>query len=228
MQPLNAKGPFDTTARRITPRRKMLLVLSAGILAFGLGLWLNFEFIPNRIEPPAIAGIFLAPPKPVEDFTLIDQNGQQFNKERWRGKWTFLYFGYTFCPDVCPLALLELNKTQKILAQENLDQNNAYLLISVDPNRDTPERLGQYATYFNPRFKGATGTPEQLAGLARQFGVYYKIPDAPEGNYTVDHSSTVMLIDPQIRLRAVFTDDKPEIMAADFRKILEYDAAHNK
>lgn len=226
MQPIsNAKDRSDVTTR-ITPRGKMLLVLSAGILAFGLGLWLNFGLIPDRIEPPAIAGIFLAPPKPVADFTLIDQNGQPFNKERWRGKWTFLYFGYTFCPDVCPLTLLELSKMQKILAQENLDQNNAYLLVSVDPNRDTPERLGKYAAYFNPRFQGATGTPEQLAGLARQFGVYYKVPDAPEENYTVDHSSTVMLIDPQVRLRAVFTEDKPEIMAADFQKILKYDAAH--
>lgn len=226
MQPIsNAKDRSDVTTRT-THRGKILLVLSAGILAFGLGLWLNFGLIPDRIEPPAIAGIFLAPPKPVADFTLIDQNGQPFNKERWRGKWTFLYFGYTFCPDVCPLTLLELSKMQQILAQENLDQNNAYLLISVDPNRDTPERLGKYAAYFNPRFQGATGTPEQLAELARQFGVYYKVPDAPEGNYTVDHSSTVMLIDPQVRLRAVFTEDKPEIMAADFRKILKYDAAH--
>lgn len=224
MQPCNASGRSDVTAG-ITPRKKMLWVLSAGILAFGLGLWLSFGLIPDRIAP-TIAGIFLTPPRPVEDFTLIDQNGQPFNKERWRGKWTFLYFGYTFCPDVCPLTLLELNKMQKILARENLDQNNAYLFISVDPNRDTPERLGKYAAYFNPRFQGATGTPEQLAGLAEQFGVYYKIPDAPEGNYTVDHSSTVMLIDPEVRLRAVFTEDKPEIMAADFRRILEYDVAH--
>lgn len=216
----------DFTARRITPQRKMLWILSAGILAFGLGLWLNFGLIPDQVEPPTIAGIFLEPPRPVEAFTLIDQDGQPFDQERWRGKWTFLYFGYTFCPDVCPLTLVELSKMQKILAQEHLDQKNAYLLISVDPARDTPERLGKYAPYFNPKFEGATGTPEQLAGLAKQFGVYYKIPDALEENYTVDHSSAVMLIDPQVRLRAVFTQHDPQIMAADFRKILEYDAAH--
>lgn len=206
------------------PRGRMLLILAAGISAFSLGLWLNTGLISDRVKPPTIAGIFLAPPKPIEDFTLIDQNEQPFNKERWRGRWTFLYFGYTFCPDVCPLTLLELNKMQKILAQENLDKNNAYLFISIDPNRDTPERLGKYAAYFNPRFQGATGTSEQLAGLARQFGVYYKVPDTPEGNYTVDHSSTVVLIDPQVRLRAIFTQDNPKIMAADFRKILEYTA----
>lgn len=226
MKPGSDKDRSDRSSPRITPRARTLLFIAAGVLAFGLGLWLNFGLMPDRVDPPAIAGIFLEPPRPVEDFTLIDQEGQPLTRERWGGQWTFLYFGYTFCPDVCPLTLLELSKMQKILARENLDQNNTYLFISVDPARDTPERLGKYVPYFNPKFQGATGTPEQLAGLAKQFGVYYKIPDAPEGNYTVDHSSTVLLIDPQIRLRAVFTEDQPETMAADFRKIVEYDAAH--
>ena len=226
MKPDSDKDRSSLPNPRITPRTRTLLVIAVGIAAFSLGLWLNFGLLSNRAEPPTIAGIFLEPPRPVEDFTLIDQDGQPFTRERWRGKWTFLYFGYTFCPDVCPLTLLELNKMQKILAQENLDQDNAYLFISVDPARDTPERLGKYAPYFNSKFQGATGTPEQLAGLAKQFGVYYKIPDAPKENYTVDHSSTVMLIDPEVRLRAVFTEDKAEIMAADFRKILEYVEAH--
>lgn len=226
MKPLADADRSGFLAGFVTSRGKMLLVLAAGVLAFGLGLWLNFGLTPERIEPPTISGILLTPPRSVEDFTLIGQDGQPFDKERWRGKWTFLYFGYTFCPDICPLTLLELNKMQKILEKENLDQNNAYLLISVDPKRDTPERLGKYTAYFNPKFQGATGAPEQLAGLAKQFGVYYKVPDTQEENYTVDHSSTVTLIDPQVRLRAVFTQDNPEIMAADFRKILEYVSAN--
>ncbi|MCB1777383.1 MAG: SCO family protein [Candidatus Competibacteraceae bacterium] len=226
MKPDSATGRSGPSAPGITPRARTLLVLAVAILAFGLGLWLNFGLTPDRVDPPAINGIFLEPPRPVKKFTLIDQTGQPFTQERWRGKWTFLYFGYTFCPDVCPLTLLKLNKMQKILAREKLDQNNAYLFISVDPARDTPERLRQYVPYFNTKLQGATGTPEQLAGLAKQFGVYYKIPDAPEKNYTVDHSSTVLLIDPQVRLRAVFTQDQPEKMATDFQKILEYVAGH--
>lgn len=211
------------------PRGKLLLLfLPVGALAFGLGLWLNFGLSvnPDRAEPPTIAGFVINPPKAVADFTLIDQNGQPFHKDRWRGRWTFLYFGYTFCPDVCPLTLLELSKLQKILDREHRDQDNDYLFISVDPKRDLPQRLGEYTTYFNPKFRGATGTAEELAKLAQQFGVYYKILDAADGqNYTVDHSTAVLLIDPKVQLRAVFTQHAPDIMAADLKKILEYDGA---
>ena len=206
------------------PRGKMLLFLPAGLAAFALGLWLSLNFGSHSepAQPPTIAGFLITPPKAIEDFTLIDQNGQSFHKDRWRGQWTFLYFGYTFCPDVCPLTLLDLGKLQKILDRERLDQNAAYLFISVDPKRDLPQRLGEYAAYFNPKFQGATGATEELTKLAQQLGVYYKIPDAADGkNYTVDHSTAVLLIDPQVRLRAVFTQHAPEVMAADFRKILE-------
>ena len=208
--------------------KKILLFLAAGALAFGLGLWLSFNFgaNPQPAEVPAITGFVINPPKAVKNFTLIDQDGKPFHQDRWQGQWTFLYFGYTFCPDVCPLTLLELSKLQKILEREQRDQNVAYLFISVDPKRDTPQRLGEYAGYFNPKFRGATGTAEELAGLARHFGVYYKIADAAEGeNYTVDHSTAVLLIDPKARLRAVFTQHEPEVMAADFKKVVDYDRA---
>ena len=208
--------------------KKILLFLAAGALAFGLGLWLSFNFgvNPQPAEVPTITGFVMNPPKTVENFTLIAQDGQPFHQDRWQGQWTFLYFGYTFCPDVCPLTLLELSKLQKILEREQRDQNVAYLFISVDPKRDTPQRLGEYAGFFNPKFRGATGTAEEIAKLAQQFGVYYKIADAAEGeNYTVDHSTAVLLINPKGRLRAVFTQHEPEVMAADFKKIVDYDRA---
>lgn len=211
------------------PRRKLLLLfLSTGALAFGLGLWLHSGLSVNsdRAEPPAVAGFVIHPPKALEDFTLVDQSGQPFHKDSWRGRWTLLYFGYTFCPDVCPLTLLELSKVQKILDREHRDQSNDYWFISVDPKRDSPQRLSEYAAYFNPKFHGATGTAEDLAKLAQQLGVYYKILDAEDGqNYTVDHSTAILLIDPQVRLRAVFTQHTPDVMAADLKKILEYDGA---
>ncbi len=208
------------------PRSKsLLLFLPVGALAFGLGVWLNWGhgIKPDRITPPTITGFMINPPKPVEDFTLIDQNGQSFHQDRWRGKWTFLYFGYTFCPDVCPLTLLELSKLQKILDQKQRDQDNDYWFISVDPKRDLPQRIGEYTAYFNPKFHGATGTAEELAKLAQQFGIYYKILDTEdEQNYTVDHSTAVLLIDPKLRLHAVFTQHTPEVMAADLKKILDH------
>ncbi|MDG4597944.1 MAG: SCO family protein [Candidatus Contendobacter sp.] len=203
-------------------RGKLIILILAGALALGLGLWLGQTLVRPSVEPPAISGILFPEPKAIEDFTLSDQTGQPFHRDRFLGKWTFLYFGYTYCPDVCPLTLVELAKVQRQLAQNNLDGDTAYLLISVDPERDTPQRLGEYTRYFNPKFTGATGTPEELNKLARQFGVIYmRAPDSEnKANYSIDHSSTVIVIDPDARLHAIFTPPhQPETMVSDFRKV---------
>ncbi|MFO1423739.1 MAG: SCO family protein [Candidatus Competibacteraceae bacterium] len=212
-------------------RGKLIILILAGALALGLGLWLGQILVRPSVEPPAISGILFPEPKAIEDFTLSDQTGQPFHRDRFSGKWTFLYFGYTYCPDVCPLTLVELAKVQRQLARDNLDGDTAYMLISVDPQRDTPQRLGEYTRYFNPKFLGATGTPEELNKLARQFGVIYmRAPDSEnKANYSIDHSSTVIVIDPDARLHAIFTPPhKPEIMVSDFVKIREHYQSLNK
>jgi protein SCO1/2 len=119
------------------------------------------------------------------------------------------------------MTLSQLNAVDQRLAQQGLDQDTAYLMISVDPRRDTPERLGQYVTYFNKNFQGATGTPEELEKLAKQLGIFYKLNDQEDAeNYTVDHSSAIILIDPDIKLRAIFTHpDQPDSLIADFTQI---------
>jgi protein SCO1/2 len=201
---------------------KTLFLLSAGALALAMGIWLGQLFISQRIEPPLeIAGIYFSDPKDISDFNLVHQSGKPFTRENLRGKWNFLYFGYTYCPDVCPMTLSQLNAVDQRLAQQGLDQDTAYLMISVDPRRDTPERLGQYVTYFNKNFQGATGTPEELEKLAKQLGIFYKLNDQEDAeNYTVDHSSAIILIDPDIKLRAIFTHpDQPDSLIADFTQI---------
>lgn len=206
-------------------RSKYILLMLAGVLALGLGLWLGHKLTPSPIELPTISGFLFPEPKAIEDFTLTDQAGQPFHRNRLMGKWTFLYFGYTYCPDVCPLTLIELAKVQQQLAQKKLDQDTAYMLISVDPQRDTPQRLGEYTHYFNPKFLGATGTPEELSKLAQQLGVVYlRSPSQQDNtNYTIDHSSTVILIDPDAHLHAIFMPPHtPEAMVSDFIKIREH------
>lgn len=212
-------------------RGKAMIVAVVGVAALGIGIWLG-QVVTGTVTqpPPEISGILFNEPKPIDDFTLIHHTGKPMHPEQFQGKWTFLYFGYTFCPDVCPMALAELNQMQQQLNQQGLDENNAYMLISVDPQRDTPQRLGEYTAYFNDKFEGATGTPEELAKLAKQFGVIYARPAGQEDetNYTIDHSSTVILVDPDGKLHAVFTPPhKPETMAADFARIYErYQAIH--
>lgn len=206
-------------------RSKTPLLLLVGVLALIGGVWLG-QWLTTWLRPtpaPTIAGIYFNEPQPVVEFRLTQGDGQPFSRQDLQGRWSFLYFGYTYCPDVCPLALVELNKLAQRLVQRGIAQDTAYWLISVDPERDTPPRLREYAAYFNPQFRGATGAREELDKLARQFGVAYQIPPHQPGeSYAVDHSSTVILIDPEVRLRAVFTPPhQPATLAADFGKIRE-------
>ena len=186
------------------------------------GLWLGQKWLYQAPQPPLqIAGIYLPEPKELDDFTLIGQNGQPVTRADLKGHWSFLYFGYTYCPDICPLTLVELNKLDQLLGQQGLNRDTAYLLISVDPERDTPAHLGEYVRHFNQKFQGATGNPQELEKLAKQLSVLYIIPPHQVGeSYTVDHSSTVLLIDPDARLRAIFTPPHdPATLAADFARI---------
>ena len=204
---------------------KTLFLLLAGAVTLGAGIWLGQAFTRPATAPALeISGIYLPEPQEVTAFTLTDQNGQPFTQEDFQDVWTFLLFGYTYCPDVCPMTLAELSTVQQRLAQQGMDQDTAYVLISVDPERDTPERLGEYTAYFNKKFQGATGSPAELTKLTRQLGVVYMPSPGQKDkqNYTVDHSATLILIDPDARLHAIFTPPHaPEALIADFLKIRE-------
>ena len=190
-----------------TDARLILLAALVGILsaAAGYSLW------KLRYEGPAgmTAALRILPePRSVAEFSLIDQEGQPFSLDRLRGKWSLLFFGFTHCPDVCPSAMYDLKRVhQAMLESDPHDTEHQVIFVSVDPERDSPDRLKAYASYFNPDFMGVTGTHEQLAPLTRQLGVAYRIEPHEEGSpsYSVDHSAGVMLTDPHGRLHGVFT-----------------------
>jgi protein SCO1/2 len=207
----------------MTRRATVIGLALAGIVALAVGLTLG-EWLFGRRSAPSldIAGIYLPDAQALDDFNLVHHGGQPFTRADFLGKWTFLYFGYTYCPDVCPLTLVELDRLQKRLAEQGADGDTAYVLVSVDPQRDTPERLREYVTYFNPKFQGATGPVDELSRLAKPlYVIYQRGSDSGDAtNYTIDHSSTISLIDPTGRPRAIFTPPQnPERMAADFLKI---------
>ncbi len=206
------------------PRSGSLLFIAAtACAALGLGVAIGTYTASFTAEAPPFNGIYLDEPRPLEPFTLLDDEGQPLTLEGWTGQWDFLYFGYTFCPDVCPLTLLELAKVKTALDQVGLDRESQFWLVSVDPQRDTPERLKAYTRYFDPEFRGATGERGALDHLTQQLGVVYQINDPEPGKdyYLVDHSSTVILIDPQGRLQALWTPPhKPEDISADFQRIV--------
>ncbi|MEO8464403.1 MAG: SCO family protein [Gammaproteobacteria bacterium] len=178
-----------------------------------------------QTEPvPKIGGYVLPSPRALPPVALVDEQGRAFGPADFAGHWSFLYFGYTYCPDVCPLTLVELANLKKALAEQLPDTPTDYYLVSVDPARDTPERLREYVTYFDAGFHGLTGSLDDLKSLTQQTGSVFFIPEGqPDDAYLVSHSSNIALVDPAGHLAAVFTSPHaPKQLAADFAHIVAY------
>lgn len=126
-------------------------------------------------------------------FQLVDQDGRKVTEADLRGKPTLMFFGFTFCPEVCPTTLTELTGWLKALGPD-ADRLNV-VFVSVDPERDTPAQLKTYLSNFDPRIRGLTGTPEQVAQAAKAYRVYYRKVPVEGGEYTMDHSSMIYLFD---------------------------------
>ena len=126
-------------------------------------------------------------------FTLVDDNGEQVTDKTLAGKPYAIYFGYTYCPEVCPTTLFDLSRWIKKLGPD-ADKLN-YVFVTVDPDRDTPKLMHAYLSSFDKRIRGYTGTPAQIAQIAREYRVYYKKVPSSDGSYTMDHSSMIYLMD---------------------------------
>ncbi|HSK88686.1 MAG TPA: SCO family protein [Anaerolineales bacterium] len=190
----------------------VLIVLLLGGLAWG-GFMQSYEFHGSVLQVPKLEG----------NIVLRSAAGPVQLSEQ-RGKVVLMYFGYTSCPDVCPTSLATLKAALSQLSPEERAQVQV-IFVSVDPARDTPERLQQYAHVFGSDFIGASGTQDEIDLITESFGVYYKIntPDA-DGNYTVDHSSFVYVIDRQGYLVMNWThDSQPDEISADLSYLLEHD-----
>lgn len=129
------------------------------------------------------------------DFQMVDDEGMPVTQQDILGKPTVMFFGFTYCPDVCPTTLADLSDLIEKLGSD-ADKLN-YMFVSVDPERDTPEKMHQYLSYFDERIRGLTGTPEQLAAMAKAYGVYYKKVPLDGGSYTMDHTASVYLLNSQ-------------------------------
>ncbi len=159
----------------------------------------------SAAPPPRI----LPEPKAPDTFQLLDHDGKPFDRERLKGKWSLICFGYTHCPDICPTALAILQAVfRKLEKRPEISRDLQGVFISVDPKHDTPELLKEYVTYFNPAFLGVTGDARELKALSGQMGARYSIAysweSTGEMDYLVDHSAALYLVDPQARLYAAF------------------------
>lgn len=193
-----------------------VLIAIAGLLA-ALVLGLAFFWSPELPERP----LPMAALPPGGDFTLQSSTGPVSLKD-YRGKVVLVYFGYTYCPDICPTALAATADGLKQLTAEELTRV-AMLFISVDPERDTPARLKDYVAFFHPNIVGVTGTSENLAEIAKRYGVFYarqKVETAGDG-YVVDHTSDTYVVGPDGRLLSkIGHASPPDQVAAEIRKRL--------
>jgi protein SCO1/2 len=144
----------------------------------------------------------------LDDFRLTDQQGRPFTRSELVGKWQFIFFGFTSCPDICPLTMGALQGMYQQLEQSGWREDTGVIMVSVDPLRDTPEVMGDYLQSFHPEFVGLTGEYPQIAGLASQLFVAFSRPGEhgtmhSEHDYVVAHSDYVALIDPAGRHRAI-------------------------
>lgn len=155
--------------------------------------------------PDQVMTLFPAP-KPLAAFAFTDHENRVFDVSRLKGKWSFLFFGYTHCPDICPMTLATLARARESIVKSTAGaQDVQFVFISVDPKRDTAGKLAQYVTYFDATFLGVTGDDAQLGNLAGQLGAAYQVEVKPgTENYPVYHTAAVFLVDPRARYHAVF------------------------
>ena len=184
----------------------MTTVVLAAMLG---GVWLAATYRENGSQaillPDRVMTLF-PDPKPLTAFAFTDHENRAFDLSRLKGKWSFLFFGYTHCPDICPTTLATLARAHESIAKSTAGAKDVqFVFISVDPDRDTAGKLRQYVTYFDAAFLGVTGDNAQLGNLAGQLGAAYQLAITPGiENYPVYHTAAVFLVDPRARYHAVF------------------------
>lgn len=190
------------------------------LAALALGLALGLSLTACQQQPPAerppLEGAAIGGP-----FTLVDKDGKTVTWDQFKGRWRVVYFGYTFCPDACPLDVQAMMRGFDRFAKEHPDRAAKVqpIFISVDPERDTPQIVGQWTAAFGPRLLGLTGTPVQVKQAAQAFAVYYKRGEATPGGYLMDHSRIAYLMDPNGQPVAMLPVDKdPAAVAAELAK----------
>lgn len=198
-------------------------------------LWPAFAFICGllvwavhyQLAQPQLFNALLYPKsmRALVDFELLDSNNEVFKKQDLSGKWSLLFFGYMHCPDVCPQSMRLLSQTVDKLEQAGLSAQVVF--VSVDPERDSTDKIKEYVNYFDPRFIGVTAELNELSGFTRALGVQFSktggsAPSAPTGFYLVDHSAEVFVISPQAEKYAVFPPPlDPQLMAADLATLVD-------
>lgn len=192
--------------------KNVILFIVIGAISLVAGLWLSQQLLMNNNDnkvPKNLDATVLPNARPLIDFSLRDHNSEEFTPAQLKGHWSFLFFGFTNCPDVCPTTLKVMQSVWKTLPTKSGDLGHPKLyFVSVDPERDSSATLKQYVQFFNPEFIGVSGKLNELDKLVNQIGILYGYDEKDskdDKEYIVNHSSQLILVDPKGRMRAVIS-----------------------
>ena len=174
----------------------------AGVLVF---IFLIVASFVHRVGEPRVMslaetranGLFLFDtPRDPGEFELLDHKGKSFSRAQLLGRWTLVFFGFTHCPDICPTTMVELAELKSQLANTEAEATQV-VMVSVDPARDTPERLSEYVPYFHPEFLGVTGDFTAILSFAQRLNAPFRKLSEPDGDYQMEHTANVVLMNPR-------------------------------
>lgn len=189
------------------------------LVVYGFSWRMSQPVIMSKEELQINGAIVLEKPRIFSDFELQDHRGQVFDKARFEGIWTIVFFGFTHCPDICPTTLAMLNDTYSKL-KDSEKERLQIVMISLDPERDTAEKLADYVPYFNPEFMGVTGNKHLIRRLTAELNVAYNQVPLKDDDYTVDHSTQLILVNPKGDYHGFFKAPHTEItMRSTWRSI---------
>jgi protein SCO1 len=202
-------------------RTQLLAFATIAIVAIIAGALLSQLVFKSPAGVRTSTATVIQPARAIPAFSLQTTSGSTFTPASLRDHWSFVFFGYTSCPDICPLTLSVLAKAQKELADLSAGDRPQIVFVSVDSKRDTPEHLGEYVRYFDPGFVGVTGEQTALEKFALSLGAPVALTSQSDGSYTVDHSAALFLVNRKGELQAVFSPPHTaESIASDYRLLV--------
>lgn len=203
------------------------VIMLVAVMALLVGLTVNRILSPSVMSREQMSenGLFVYEvPRRLDEFTLVDHEGEPFTREDLQSGWTLVFFGYTFCPDICPVTLASLSRFTDNLSEEtDYGDDTDVVMVTVDPERDTPERLADYVSYFDEDYRGVTGEYIQIFNFARQLNVAFNyVPQEEEGEYLVSHSGAIAVINPEGHFHGFFKHPpEPEAMMQTYASMRE-------
>jgi len=196
--------PLQASKQNAPSNKSYFLFILVAIVAIGSGLLVQSSKAPPSKLPEFKKTILLPNAKPLVDTSFTDHRGQAFGLEQFKGKWSILFFGFTNCPDICPTTMHTLKQVKAQLEQADVWHNYQVIMVSVDPERDTTERLASYVPFFDPEFIGVSASLKVTESFAKNV-LFFKSDVMENGGYDVDHGAAIILVNPEGQYAGVIT-----------------------